>query len=864
MQRSARGTVANVVATILGTSAIFNAPTPIHAQEAITTGGSEASVETVTILGTARSDTTELTSTAPVDIISPEQLQQTGAVTLNQALSRLHPSFNFPQGQNAVKGQGVRAASLRGVGPAYTLVLVNGKRRNLSAQLTGTDPWPAAQVVDLNVIPFSAVERIEVLRDGAAAQYGSDAIAGVINVVLKKDASGGDLAARFGGYNDGGGRTYQIAGTKGLQLGESGFVNFNLDRLYNRNVDRSEADWRQLFPNGDPRNDTFDKKYGQWGQSQRDNWAGLINSEYEFTDNLRGYGWVNYSDKSALNYVNPERVVKANTQSPTATNPTKVSETAVLAVYPDGYQPFMTYTSKDAAAVAGLKYGNTASGSFDFAVSYGWNETGRYTDHTINPSYGPSSPTSFYLGSWKNDTTSVTLDYLKDISLPFVTSSVLSAGTLYRHESWSTGDLGDAAGYTSGPLGGQTLASLYGPGGIYNSFASQFPGVNFATDTSVIPATGSSTAGIQPIDVGSISRDVEGAYVGFDSKVTDKLDVGVTGRYEHYSDFGSTSNYRLTARYEFIPAIALRGTVSSGFHAPSVAALGQQSTGYTSTFTNNGSSILAPGRTRQFRSSDATAAAFGAKALEPEESTTYSVGLVLRPDSTSSITIDAYRLSINDVITITDSLQGAPVTAAFNAAGLNGYTQATYYLNAWDARTNGVDLVGRKHFEFASSRLDLTLATSYLDTSISNFKNTVNVGGTTLTALNNARVRDAETGVPKNKIVLGGTYGFGKWMVDAVATRYSSYTYNVGNVPGVATANGNIDQTFSPETYVDFNVDYQVTDAITANLQVQNLFNKYPDVYVLGNRSSGINPYSFIAPNGASGRFLMGGVHWSF
>src|SRR5262245_64788268 len=295
MSRLLQAAVAAVLAPVAITS--------VHAQEA-TVGADKENVETVTILGTARSDKTELTSTAPVDVISPEQLQQTGAVTLNQALSRLHPSFNFPQGQNAVKGQGVRSASLRGVGPAYTLVLVNGKRRNTSAQLTGTDPWPAVQVVDLNVIPFSSVERIEVLRDGAAAQYGSDAIAGVINIVLKNTASGGDVAGRFGGYGDGGGRTYQFAGTKGLQLGDGGFVNFNIDRLYNRNVDRSEADWRQLFPNGDPRNETFNKQYGQWGQSQRDNWAGLINSELPLTESLKAYGWVNYSDKSAYNYVN--------------------------------------------------------------------------------------------------------------------------------------------------------------------------------------------------------------------------------------------------------------------------------------------------------------------------------------------------------------------------------------------------------------------------------------------------------------------------------------------------------------------------------------------------------------------------------
>ncbi len=441
---------------------------------------------------------------------------------------------------------------------------------------------------------------------------------------------------------------------------------------------------------------------------------------------------------------------------------------------------------------------------------------------------------------------------------------MLSAGALYRHEHWSTGDLGDPLGYTSGPLGGRTVASLYGPGGIYSQYASQFPGVNFATDTSVIPATGSSTAGIQPIDAGAISRDVKGAYLGLDSKVTAKLDVGATGRYERYSDFGGTSNYRLTARYEFIPAFAIRGTVSSGFHAPSVAELGLQTTGYTSTFTNNGSSVLTPGRTRQFRSSDSTAAAFGAKPLQPEKSDTYSLGFVFRPDATSSLTIDAYRLSIRDVITITDPVQGAAVVAAFNAAGLAGYTQASYYLNAWDSRTNGVDVVGRKHFDFGTARLDVSLATSFLDTKISNVNSQVSVGSAPLAVIGDSRIRDAETGIPKNKVVLNGTYAFARWTLDATFTHYSSYRYNVGNTPGVATANGNIDQEFSPESYFDFSVAYELLSNVNVDLQVQNAFNKYPDKYVLGNRSSGINPYSFIAPNGASGRFVMGGLHWSF
>jgi iron complex outermembrane receptor protein len=450
------------------------------------------------------------------------------------------------------------------------------------------------------------------------------------------------------------------------------------------------------------------------------------------------------------------------------------------------------------------------------------------------------------------------------LSIPGLQSSVLSSGVLYRHEYWGVADLGDPQGYTSGPLAGRTIASLYGPGGIYNAFATQFPSVNFAADNSVIPATGSSTAGIQPLDAGSVTRDVYGGYAGLDFTVLDKLDLGLTARFEDYSDFGSTTNYRLTGRYEFIPAVALRGTASTGFHAPSLAQLGQQSTGYTSTFTNNGTSILQPGRTRLFRSNTAQAAAFGGKPLDPEESTTYSLGVVLRPTATTSITLDAYQLEVNDVITITDTMQGPTVTAAFNSLGLTGFTQATYYLNAWDTRTRGIDLVGRQQLSIASGTLDITAAASLLDTEVRDVNRQVNVGGTPITVIGSSRIRDAETGVPKNKYILSGRYSLGAWAVEATTTYYDSYTYNVGEVAGVATANGNIDQEFSPETYVDLGFDYELRQGWRLNLLVQNVFNQYPDKYVNGNRSSGINPYSFIAPNGASGRFVQGGVTFSF
>jgi iron complex outermembrane receptor protein len=846
------------------------------------------SLDAVVVLGTARKDITSLTSTAPVDVISPAELQATGAVTINEALSRLHPSFNFPQGQNAVKGQGVRAASLRGVGPGYTLILVNGKRRNLSAQLSGTDPWPATQVVDINTIPLSAIERVEVLRDGAAAEYGSDAIAGVINIVLKGNSSGGGVDARGGAYSDGGGQTYQFLGNEGFTLGEKGFLNLNVDRLNNGNVDRSAADWRQLFPNGDPRNQTYPKDYGQWGQASRSNWVALVNAELPLAGAVTAYGWVNYSNKSTHDYVNPERVVASNTSSTTATNPIQLSPTDELGIYPNGYQPSMTYKSTDYAAVGGVRYSTPGFGDLDVGVSYGRNETGRYTETSINPSWGPASPTSFYLGSWIDHTTSVTADYHHDLSISFIKSAVLSAGGLFRQEAWGTGDLGEYIGYSPGPLAGLPLWALYSNpstlyagsspayqgktaaqvagnnAGIYDQYASQFSGVNFAAATGSIGATGSSTAGITPIDTGTVSRHVSGGYLGLDASITSKLDVGVTGRFEDYSDFGSTTNYRLTARYELVPAFAVRGTISSGFHAPSLAELGQQVTSYTGTFTNNGISTLTPGYTRQFRPADPVAAAFGAKPLQPEKSDTYSLGVVIRPDDTSSVTIDAYHLKIEHVITVTDPIQGPTVSAAFTAAGFAGYTQATYYLNAWNSRTDGIDFVAQKLFALNVGQLNVSLATSYDSTTVWDPNNTVSIGGAAITVLNNSRFRDAETGTPKNKVILSGQYTWSAWNFEATGTRYSAYRYNVGNIPNTVQANGNVDQVFAPETYLDLGLGYDVHEHLRLNVRVDNAFDKYPDRYVNGNRSSGINPYSFIAPNGASGRFVLLGANYTF
>ena len=830
-------------------------------------------VDTVVVLGTSRNDTTVLTSTAPIEVITAQQLQETGAVTLNAALSLLDPSFNFPQGQNAVKGMGIRSASLRGVGPGYTLVLVDGKRRNASAMLAGTDPWTPAQVVDLNVIPISAIERVEVLRDGAAAQYGSDAVAGVVNIILKKDASGGEINVHGGGYTDGGGATKSLTASKGFEIGADGFANASIDLLDNSQVSRTRADWRQLYPNGDPRNASADGDWGgKWGQASRRDWKLLTNSEIGLGGDARAYGYINYANQSSSNYVNFDRVVL-----PIASGPIKGSPDAVTDPYnynsalnpwlhPNGNQPLVTYGFEDLAALAGVRFGNPRTdGKLDLSLAYGNNVTKRWVGDTSNPSWGAASADSFYLGSWKDDTASVTADYVREIPATFlIDPAVLSAGVLHRNEHWGTGENGEAESYTPGALAGIALATLYKTYPALYPYANPAANAQATANSHKTLSTTADLVGIRPQDDYAVSRSVNGAYLGGDFHVTSALQLGLTARYEDYSDFGGTSNYKLTGRYEVTPAFALRGTLSSGFHAPSLAMLGTQTTSAPSNWSNNGSGGSS-GYILAFRSSDPREQAFGAKPLEPEKSKTLSLGSVIRLDETSSLTVDAYRMVINGVITGSQNLSGAAVTQALTATGLaSTYSTVSYDLNAWNSTTSGLDVVAHKLFALSGGNLDLTAAASLLKTSISDVNKYANLGGTQFLAISDYQVRDAERGTPGNKIVLDARYKTGAWIWDGNFTHYGTYWYDAGNVPGLAAPNGNIDQEFAPEGYLNGGVTYKVGNNWHVDFSVQNLLNKYPEQYVKGNSASGINPYSFIAPNGAAGRYLYAGASFTF
>lgn len=366
-----------------------------------------APAEELLVIGSYRKDLTSLQASAPVDVISAEKLQSTGAVTLNEALEKLHPSFNFPQGQNSWNGQNTRSASLRNVSPAYTLVLVNGKRRHTSSQITNTLPYPASVAVDINTIPVSAVARVDVLRDGAAAQYGSDAIAGVINVVLRENSEGGNLNARVGGHSDGGGYTRTINGWKGIDLNGKGFLNFSADYFTSDFVNRADADWRPQFSEGDARNETIGNSWAKWGNGARESWSLLVNGEYEL-DSARLYGYLNYSDRLSGSYVNPERVINTTTDFSTGITKITGANSRNSPIHPDGYQPYAESDAKDLVGVFGSEFGSVEdAGKLDLSVSYGQNEAGKWTLNSANPSWGDKSPTDFYWGSTQFEQTSL-------------------------------------------------------------------------------------------------------------------------------------------------------------------------------------------------------------------------------------------------------------------------------------------------------------------------------------------------------------------------------------------------------------------------------------------------------------------------
>ncbi|TCV93917.1 iron complex outermembrane receptor protein [Luteibacter rhizovicinus] len=482
------------------------------AQDAPPTPEKASQLDTVVVTGTRATGRTVSESLAPIDVLGPRDLQATGTTELATALARALPSLNFPRPSLTDGTDGSRPAQLRGLSPDQVLVLVNGKRRHTGAivNLNGTQ-GRGSSPVDLNAIPIEAVDHIEVLRDGAAAQYGSDAIAGVINIVLKGGATGGSVNGTLGKYSAGDGIQRDGGGDIGFALGKDGWIRVAGDAGHDDPTNRAGPDLRN------PADPSYGRVNQRFGDPDVKHQSAFVNAQYNLAPTVTLYAFGNASNRNAdaAGFWRPG-----------------LDSRNIRSIYPDGFLPIIATTSKDRSLVAGIR-GQTAGWNWDFSGNYGQNQLQFDVDNSLNTTIGPTSPTHFYAGTLQNTEKLVNLDVSKDFDVSWLHSPLTFAwGGEYRHENYEI-DAGDPTSYAG-------------------------------TGAQVFP-------GFRPSDSGSNSRHSYAAYAELDAEVTEKLSASAAARYEKYSDFGNTVAGKLSARYAFTDKVALRATASNGFRAPSLA-----------------------------------------------------------------------------------------------------------------------------------------------------------------------------------------------------------------------------------------------------------------------------------------------------
>ncbi|KAF1692159.1 TonB-dependent receptor [Pseudoxanthomonas jiangsuensis] len=759
-------------------------------------------LDTVIVTGTRAADRTVAESQSPIDILTPEALQATGTTELATALARALPSLNFPRPAITDGTSGVRPAQLRGLSPDQVLILVNGKRRHISALVNVNGSiGRGSSAVDLNAIPVSAIERVEVLRDGASAQYGSDAIAGVVNIVLKGAGEGGSLVADLGQYSAGDGKQYQLSGDTGVSFGDGRGSVHVAGQLTHQDETNRAGPYQGSAPNTGNNPAVGEVAY-TYGDPIVDAQAVSLNAGFDFSENVSAYATAIASNRDITSFAF-YRSIGHNALVPQ--------------VYPGGYVPEINQLSQDRSLVAGLKGGNDQGWNWDISYNYGYNHLAFYTQNSINYSLGAGSPSRFYDGALEYTQNVLNADFSKTLDIGLAYPATFSFGAEYREEKWNQ--------------------SPGNPDSYQNGGAQGFGGF---TPTNAVHA----------------SRDNWAAYAGLEADLTDRFSAGIAGRYEDYSDFGSEFSGKLSARYAFSDAVALRATVASGFRAP---ALAQQY--YQVVTTQYNASLDRFLDSGTFPANGAVAQALGADPLTAETSLSYGLGLVLQPTENLYITVDGYQIDIDDRIVLSSNLalnNNAAAQALLASLGVTGVNSARYFTNAADTRTRGVDVIGSYRIPLDSGALNLTAGYNYNKTEIQRIA--ANPPELTALGANLWRIgRDEqgriEEGYPHDKTTLNATWNLSSWDLSLGATRYGEFTTRVSE-----TGNPANDQTYGAQWIVDASASFRPDGNWTLTLGADNLLDEYPDRTLLVNSNAGQFPYSSQSPAGFNGAYVYGRI----
>jgi iron complex outermembrane receptor protein len=805
---------------------------------------------------------------SPVDVISAREIKAFAQTDVSQVLNYVAPSFQSARQTISDGTDAADPATLRGLGPDQVLVLVNGKRRYQQALVNINGTVGRGSVgTDLNVIPTAAIKRIEVLRDGAAALYGSDAIAGVINIQLKDDTTGVQATSLYGQTVESDGKTEQVDVNIGIGLNKRGFLDIGGQLLNRGYTNRAFADTAPLIYSGDasgnyPASATteqsrrdlkaqddalvaqrgYDRTNIRVGQSALRNFSGFLNAGYRLNGGYEVYlmGNAAYRTSHAAGF---NRLPTALTQID-------------LNLYPNGYLPFIDVTLYDQSAIVGVR--KTIGGfAADLSNTFGRNELVYNVSGSVNASLpqGPNlvgvNPTSFYAGriAFLQNTTNLGFTRRFEQVGPLATLNVAFGGE-FRFDNFLIGR-GEYASYING-------------GRLLN-------GASTASGSQVFP-------GYQPQDELNKSRTNLAGYIDLESDISERLLVHLAGRAERYSDFGGNVSGQASARFSLTDAIAIRGTIGNGFRAPSL-----QQRYFTSTATqfvsgnprqvltaNNDSPIVRNG----YDPNSPTQSGFGVESLKQEKSTNYSLGITARFLRTLTFTADLYQLNIRDRIVLSSQFSTSNTVVA-NILRNTDVTGVQFFANAVNTRTQGIDVVLSERLRLNErSTLGFTAAANFNETTVRSFNsssstiNTDQTPGTTNlqnTLFNRQQRTRLENGNPRSKILLTANYTLGKFGVEARSVRFGEV-----QTKDQDPARSYLDQTFSAKWITDLTVSYQLIKQVGLTVGVNNLFNVYPDKVIVDPRNNpnnytvGATSYSSSVDNSNRGRFLYNANQFGF
>jgi len=775
-------------------------------------------LETVVVTATRGRTSTPLDTPVPVDVVDASQIATAGGFggELGQTLQTLVPSFNMPRQSNSGSGDLVRPAQLRGMSPDQVLVLINGKRRHTTS-VTGIDTKTGRGTapVDFNSIPSNAIKRIEVLRDGAGAQYGSDAIAGVINVILDDRPEGLDFALSYGEHitdfdpiddsiDDGG--TTTVQGSAGLPLGEDGFLRAGFDYRDRDGTNRAGFDLVPFFEDEANIDLVGGQRNYKPGDAKTEDLNLWLNTELD-VGAFTAYGFATYNDRSAEG---------------TGFFRYPVSSTNLQEVYPLGYRPITLGDNEDLSLAGGLR-GTFDAWGWDGSVSWGRNSFDSGVRHSLNPSLGVTSPTEFESGSFENELLSFNLDTSR--SLQLAQDATLALGLEWRQENF-TSSAGEPASYEAGP---------------------------FADDPDFLAIGAQAGIGLRPEEARDLDRDVASVYGELSVDLTDTVLLDVAARFEDYSDFGSAINGKVAARWEFVPGYSVRGSVSSSLRAPSLVQLGY---GNSSTSFGEGGQLTT---VNTLTVDDPLAQSLGARDLDEESSVNFSIGLTGNITDQLQFTIDAFRIDVDDRITLSeriDCVAGNVPDEALAQCEDRNITAANFFTNAVNTRTDGIEATIAYATDLAGGTLGVDFGYAYADTEIRSVNDPA-VSGVVLVGVEETNT--IEDAAPDDKGSLTGTWQGENLMLLARVNYYGETTrvFNFGD--GFEP-----EQTYGSRFQFDTEVGYKVFGGVELFVGASNLFDEYPeksnsDIYFFGNL-----PYDVLSPIGFNGRFVYGGVRASF